>query len=185
MLRRPVESALTARIAVMNQTGCGEVESGSAAGEQRLLDNTRHQRCVLARHDSPPEDASRKHIHEERDVDKPRQCPHIREVGHPPLIRMCRCIPLSFNMIRESWRPIVSVGRGGAMAAAYSTGDAADPHQPADLITTHHVTGAPHRVIHLAHPVHTAVLLELLVDGMSGVGLSSIAAETRPRCLWA
>ena len=135
VLRRPVESALRARVGVVQQPGRRELHIRAPTSEQRLLERGEHQRRGLRRHDPPPQDPAGEHIGDEADVAEPSRGPHIGEVRDPPLIRTRRPRPPPLDVIRMPGSFRVSCcGYRGALAAP----DPADPeesHQAFDLIT--------------------------------------------------
>jgi hypothetical protein len=86
LLRRPLESALTASVAVMHEPAAME----GPPIMQRLLQRIEHEACMRCTRCPPADDPSRVSIDDEGDVDEAGPGRHIGEVGEPQRIRACR-----------------------------------------------------------------------------------------------
>ena len=87
MLRRPVEFALNAPIAVMHQAG--DVLAGSLPGPQAHVEGVERQIGAQAGGHLPAHDHPAEHVKNERDVGPPGVRADIRQICHPELVRCC------------------------------------------------------------------------------------------------
>src|SRR6476660_3121002 len=92
VLRRPVESALTARVAVRDQPAqaAGAVQGAS---EERMLYGVENQVGGHRPGGPPAHDPATVSVDDKRHVDEPHPGRHIGEVGHPKPIWRTRIEP--------------------------------------------------------------------------------------------
>ncbi len=141
MLRRPIEFALTAGVAVMDQTCCGETGVRPSPGEQGLLQGGEDQGRGFGGGDSPAQDPAGVDIGHEGHVNEPGQRPDVGEIRDPPLIWGRGRIPLPVDEVRVAGRFLVPPGGDRVVPSAADPFDSGDPHQPGDLVTAHLVAG--------------------------------------------
>ncbi len=129
VLRRPIESVLTAGIAVMNEPvghGMATVVAAPQRHLQRRGDHggVLHARCV------PADDRAGEAVDHERHVDEPGPRSAVGEVGDPfPVRRLGGEVP-----IEQVWRSptVLAAERGPVPAAADDTGQALGAHESVD-----------------------------------------------------
>ena len=152
MLRRPIESALGPSIAVVHQAL--PAPAGSRA-QQCVLESEQGQpRGVEAGRDGPPHDPAGEHVGDERDVAEPCQRAHVGDVSDPQAVRLL-CSKAPLGQIREGIGHVSGVCGDRLPATPYPV-KASSSHEPGDL--AHIPASAPHRMVHLPHPVDAVVL---------------------------
>ena len=136
MLRRPLESALDASIAVVD-----EVRRGLTS-VQRLLERTERQVAAQRRRDSPADDRSREDVDDERHIDEARPGRDVGDVGDPELVRAAR-VELAVHEIHRPLGGSVGHGRPGDCRAPHDAAKAERAHQALDRAARHGVPLSP------------------------------------------
>ena len=161
---------LGAAIAVMDQA-VGRVV---AAVVDRLVEGIEDEICPQRAGHPPPDDAARKDVDDERDVDKAAPRRDVREVGDPELIRPRRReVPI--DEIDAADRPPSRTASSSIHARPRDrAGEPHRPHQPTDAAARRAQMLAPHL---LATPCAAR-----RPDGVSSQMRRMIARSTSSRC---
>ncbi len=127
MLRRPLESTLTALVRVVDHTGCPPLP-------QRHVERVQHElRAQVVRH-RPADDSSTPRIDHDRQVQESGPRRHVRDVRHPELVGT-RCSEVALDEVRGRTRVAIPPRR----PRSPSTRDPLDPgpaHEPRDPLAT-------------------------------------------------
>src|SRR3954471_23055148 len=166
-------------IGMMDQPGRGELRVLTAAGSQRLLHSTGHQRRFFRTHHPPPKNAPGVHIGDERDVHETGQRPYVGEVRYPPGVRLRRRTPATLEQVRVPESTVGATGGDGAVIAAAHALHADDTHQPAHPVAADPETGAAHRPPHLADSVQLLVLPPQSHDGIHQIRVLQVGIGNR------
>ena len=153
MLRRPVESALTASVRVVHQPV--EVVAFAVPGPDRLFQRVQHQLGGHRGPGAPAQDSAGVGIHDERDVDPPRPRRHVGDVGHPQPVRRQRRKPATDQVLRPPGCPIGD--RGPLHRPAPDTFQTGAAHEPFDGAARDRDALAVELQPDLAGPVDTKV----------------------------
>ncbi len=113
MLRRPVESALTASVRVVHHAG--EVVALALPGPDRLLQRIQHQLSTHAGTRTPAQDPAGIGIDDERDIDPTGPRRDVGDVGYPQPVRRQRRKPAT-DKVRRPLGGRISDGRALLLA---------------------------------------------------------------------
>ena len=119
VLRRPVDFALHAAVAVMDQAG--QVEAGAAAVEHGHLERVDREIGAQRPGGLPADDHPGEHVDDERDVDPAGVGLDVGQIGDPQPVRGRRP-ELALNHIGGPLEPVIAFG-----------GSDPDPASPAAL----------------------------------------------------
>ncbi len=154
VLQRPVESALGSSVAVMDQSA---LAAHGATGQQCVLQRQQGQAVgVEGRRDGPSDDLAGAYVGDEGDVAESGEDPHVGHVSDPQAVRLL-CSKAPLDQIREGIGHVSGVCGDRLPATPYPL-KASSSHEPGDLVTAHVPASAPHRMVHLPHPVDAVVL---------------------------
>ena len=115
MLRRPVESALAAAIAVVDQATAVDWPPVM----DRLFQGIQHKAGMRSPAHPPAHDVTGVDVDHEGHVDEPRPCRDVSEVRHPQHVR-CRCVELAVDLIEWTRRGLVADGGLYRLAPDYA-----------------------------------------------------------------
>jgi len=142
----------------MDQPLAGPTAVAAMPGVQGLAEGVDDQLGAHRAADPPSQDPPRVDVDNEGDVDEPRQCPHIAEVGHPQLVDGLGHVPAAADQVWVPRRRGVPPGRGGAVTAPDHATDPGQPHQPGHLVPAHLQAGMAGRAVELSGPVDPPLL---------------------------
>jgi hypothetical protein len=105
----------------------------------------------------PADNEARGHVDDEGDVDPPRVCLDIGQIGHPETAR-CLGTELAIDQVCRPSRGLVREG-GADDLAAHHTADPQFAHQTLDGAACHLESLSPELGPHLVGSIHPAVLV--------------------------
>lgn len=182
MLRRPIESALAACVAVTPQPG-----DLRAAGPAGHLDRVEDHLGAHVRSDPPAHDHPGVDVGDEADVGDPGPGRHVGQVGDPQLVRAGGG-EVAAHQVWVTGRGRVGLGGADPLGAS-GPFDALGAHQPGDLVPAHLPAGPDRGLPELAGPVDAVVVLPELAQHRSqhavahlpGRGWSGLGRVVRAR----
>jgi hypothetical protein len=129
VLRRPVESALTALVAVVNHPGLG------ATLVQCHRQSIGHQLGAHVLGHRPADDPAGEHIQHHRQVHEALPGRHVRDVGGPDAVRLGRA-ELAFDQVGRGRSASVRDRRPAALTPAHP-GQPSPAHEPGHPLAAH------------------------------------------------